>query len=171
MILFSSFYSIIWDIRLPIEANDDTGLMRKLRSDTDVIGSPMPFLLSVTKILLGTSPMPPMVPDNQSMVLMTTDLINFNKYKSYQQKGCKEFPRHRPHQGCSHQRWFHYILSQSCIWMKKFYFIFYFNFNFNFNFDSKMCSYKKANNLIKESREICNKVTIQETVNSLVEKL
>jgi hypothetical protein len=34
-----------------------------------------------------------------------------------------------------------------------------------------MCSYNKANNQIKESREICNKVTIQETVHSLVEKL
>ncbi len=131
MTLFSSFYSITWDIRLPIEADEDTGLIQTLRSDTDVIGLPMPTLLSVTKILSGTSPMPPMVPDNQSMAPMTTNLINFNQYISYQQKSCKEFPRPRPHQGYSHQKWFHYILSQSCIWMKSFIFIFIFYFYFD----------------------------------------
>jgi hypothetical protein len=39
-----------------MEADDDTDLMPRLESATDVIGSPMPTLLSVTKISLGTSP-------------------------------------------------------------------------------------------------------------------
>jgi hypothetical protein len=53
----------------------------------DVIGSPMLTLLLVTKKVLGTSPMPPIVPVSQSMAPivpvsqsmapMTTDLIYF----------------------------------------------------------------------------------------------
>jgi hypothetical protein len=49
--------------------------------------------------------------------------------------------------------------------------VLFLNEKFYFYFVSKMCSYNNANNQIKESREICNKVTIQETVHSLVEKL
>jgi hypothetical protein len=55
-----------------MEANDKTDLMPRLESATDVIGSPMPTLLSVTEILSGSSPMPPMVPNNQLMTPMTT---------------------------------------------------------------------------------------------------
>jgi hypothetical protein len=49
-----------------MEADDDT--------------DSMPRLLSVTEILSGTSPMPPIVPDNQSMSPMTSDPINFTDY-------------------------------------------------------------------------------------------
>ncbi len=56
-----------------MEADGDTDWMPRLESATDVIGSPKPTLLSVTEILSGTSPMPPTVPDNQSMTPMTTD--------------------------------------------------------------------------------------------------
>jgi hypothetical protein len=51
--------------------------MLTLLSVTDVIGSLILTLLLVTENVSGTSPMPPMVPDSQSMALMITNSINF----------------------------------------------------------------------------------------------
>jgi hypothetical protein len=60
-----------------MEADNNTDSMPSLELATDVIGSPMSTLQSLTKILSGTSPMPLMVPDNPSMTPMPTNLINF----------------------------------------------------------------------------------------------
>jgi hypothetical protein len=67
-----------------MKADDDTDSMPRLELATDVIGSPMPTLLSVTEILSGTSPMPLMVPDNQSMTPMTIGFYRLPFYHRVQ---------------------------------------------------------------------------------------